>query len=394
MLTLQQSLKLTTRPLLFLCFLCTLMMSCGKDDALEAENPDPVQEENSQDNDTPDPGQDTDSGSGDEDPNAISSNLIFNTSTEVQGNIPDASHTIELKTDKDTIFLTKGIKNRIRIFHPPSFQPTRTFISVNGSDRYFDVPLDEESRDTVAVLYLEFDPDDWELPILFDIKIAPDDGSGTPEGDITIPVEVEEKGNLTINPWDGKEWDWIYTIINGEIERAPGLEDKTETQVVGCCLDGESVDCITNYISEDEWIEVKGTSIYGILFESLSFTPDGYISGGLREYIRNLDPKPEKTDFCTGAISYIIHTKDHLFWGDYTFDPSNGRIQLSNLESHSHEVDLGVLGTYIEYDKMFINSNYLYEIVSDHFLMETGSVEGTSTIRLFERRGNPSDTND
>ncbi|MEX2593828.1 MAG: hypothetical protein WD426_13725 [Anditalea sp.] len=108
--------------------------------------------------------------------------------------------------------------------------------------------------------------------------------------------------------------------------------------------------------------------------------------GTLQEFIQNLNPSPEKTDFCSGSLGYITNTNDHAFWGDYTYDPSNGQIQFTNLESREQVVDLEELGTYTVYDKMFISEDFLYEIISCHFMMETASIEGSTMIRLFERR--------
>lgn len=364
-----------------------------------------TEEENSEPDPDPIPKDSTDTGIDKEpdvivkiDPNDVSKDLIFQNATSQKGIIPASSGLADLKIDKDTLFFVEGFKNRIRIRYPPNSGfaagGLSTYVQVEGAEEYFDIKFDEEeSSDTVGVFYMEFDTDDWEPPFSFKLKIAPHDDTGTPIDTISTPVEFEKRGDLC-SPWStGEEWDWLYTIIDGEIETAPGFGRTTETHVTGCCLVDvqASVDCIANGIPESEWKKVTGISAYSIEYEILSFSSNGNMVGTLQEFIQNLNPSPGKTNFCNGSLGYITHTTDHAFWGNYTYDPSNGRIQFPNLESRAQEVYLGDLGTYTVYDKYFINPNFLYEIISCHFLMETGSVEGKSIIRFFERRTSPDD---
>lgn len=379
-------------------YLLALVVGCSiaLNACTEEDSPDPRQDDNPEDSMNVD---DNDGPDAVIDANAVSADLILENASTTNGSIPAASGLADLKLDKDTIFLIEGFKNRIRILYPPTSGfaagSSSLYIQVEGADQYYDVKLDEEeSSDTVGVFYMEFDTDNWEPPFSFKIKIAPHDESGIPIDTITTDVEVEKRGNLPCSPWiTGEEWDWLYTIRDGEVETAPGFGRTTETHVTGCCFTDvqASVDCIANGFPESEWKKVTGISAYIIDYEILSFASNGNMVGTLQEFIQNLNPSPEKTNFCSGSLGYITHINDHAFWGEYTYDPSNGQIQFFDLESRAQEVDLEELGTYTVYDKYFINPDYLYEIISCHFLMETSSVEGQSRIRLFERRNSEGD---
>lgn len=327
------------------------------------------------------------------DANDIHSKLILQNSDTKNGDIPPSSNLADLKMDKDTIFLVEGIKNRIRILHPGNGFATGStyfYLQVEGADRYYEIKaVEEESNDSIAVLYMDFDPGDIELPYSFKIKFAPSDGIGiAPIDEVGKVVVIDKKGDFSCSPSNSEpHWNWVYTVINGEIESAPGFGRTTPTHVTGCCSkEGESVDCIETYIPENEWIKLTGNSTYMINYETLFFDPNGEILGGMEEFVQNLNPNPEKSNFCSGSLAYITNNTVHAFWGNYTYDHSNGRIQFANLESRLQQVDLGELGTYPVYDKMFISEHFLYEIISCHFLMETASIEGSSMIRLFERR--------
>lgn len=374
--------------LLYGIVLCCLgVVSCSD------ENPDPQLDDNAIDttdvgNPNENPGSNVDY-----DANQIHSKIVLQNANSKEGDIPPSSNFADLKIDKDTIFLVEGITNRIRILHPGkgfATGSTHFYLKVEGADKYYELKaVEEESNDSIAVLYMDFDPGDFELPFSFKIKFSPSTGIGTaPIGEVEKVVVIDKKGDHSCSPWSsGEEWEWLYTIIDGEIEIAPGFGRSTETHVTGCCMDGSfSVDCISNGFPESEWIKLKGNASYSIEYETLLFTPGGEIFGGMREFVQNLDPNPGNSDFCGGQLGYISNNSDHAFWGNYTYNPSNGRIQFANLESRLQQVDLGELGTYPVYDKMFISENFLYEMISCHFLMETASVEGSSIIRLFERR--------
>ena len=369
------------------CFIA--LSTCTED---EGSDPDPKGNLNGNPNDSTNTNNDNDPNTA-IDANAISDNLILKDFTAINGSIPASSNLADLKLDKDAIFLVEGIKNRIRILYPPNFATgsSSVYIQVAGADQYFDVPLEEEeSSDTVGVFYLEFDPDDWEPPFSFNIKIAPHDDSGTPIDESEKEVVVEKKGDFSCSPSSPEpHWDWIWTTIDGNINSAPGHGRVTEGAVNGCCLEGYTVDCIANGLPESEWISLDYVSTYRIEYEVLHFTTD--LQGGLMEITQNIDPS--ESDFCNGEPGYVYSFRDHLFWGDYTYNPSNGQVQLSNLESRSQEIYLDAIDlTVTEYDKYFISPDFLYEIISCHFLMETSSVEGQSRIRLFERRKGEGDT--
>lgn len=326
--------------------------------------------------------------------NEIHSSIILQNATIVNGNIPPSSNLADLKLDKDTIFLVEGFKNRIRIKYPESGIATGSshfYIQVEGANTYYDVqPEEEESNDTIGVFYMEFDPGDFEPPFSFNIKLAPHDGSGLPIEEIEVPVAIEKKGGSSCSPsYPNPNWDWIYTYSDGNFFPAPGHGWLTEGKVNGCCLEGYTVDCIANGIGESDWISLDYTSSRVYQYEIIQFSDRlSEFVGTLDVDIQNIDPS--ESDFCNGKPSYNNSGRDHAFWGDYTYDPSSGQVQLTNLEVRSREVYLEELDmTVTEYDWCFLSADYLYEIISCHFLMETSSIEGATVIRIFERRANP-----
>lgn len=231
------------------------------------------------------------------------------------------------------------------------------------------------------------DPGDLEPPFSFDIKIAPLDDTGTPVDDFETEVVVEKKGvpSCDISIPD-EQWNWIWTTVDGTINSAPDYGQVSEHKVNGCCWEGFTVDCISNGIPESQWISMDYVSAYFIEYEVISFTDNGHFTGGLGESTQNIDPS--ESDFRNGIPEYVRRITDHLFWGNYTYNPSDGKIQFSNLETREQEIYLDELDlTVTQYDKCFLEPQYLYEIISCHFLMETSNVEGQSKIRLFERNG-------
>jgi len=322
--------------------------------------------------------------------NEIQSSIILQDARTKEGNIPPPSDMTVLKNSRDSLWFLDGLKNRIRILHPDKgfvSGSTHFYIQVEGADKYLETKaVEEESNDSIAVFYMEFDSDGFEPPLSFNITIAPHDGSGVPIDHLEMPVEIEEKGGGSCSPSSpNPDWDWIYTYSEGKFFPAPGYGYITEASVNGCCMEGYTVDCIPNQIPERDWISMDYISSRIYNYETLQFAASEFV-GILDLTIQNIDPS--ESDFCNGSPDYNISKRDNIFWGDYTYNPSNGRVQLANIEVRSQDVYLEELGmTFTEYDMCFLNENFLYEIVSCHFLMETSFIEGTTYIRVFERRG-------
>lgn len=315
-----------------------------------------------------------------------------NTGTlQIPGNLTDR---ISYNHWMDSLWLIKDIEVRVGIkFLKEAFSGSSHFyFQVDGGEKYLDILADErESNDSTGVFYMGFDPENLELPISFKVKIALHDDSGNQiemiESVVTV-LDPENKDCDLEHPHN--YWRWVYTVMDGMVEMAPGFGRGVATHVTGCCNDtGESVDCIESFIEEDDWIRLEGYSAYIINHEILEFTSSS-VSGELEEYVQNLNPSPEETNFCTGNLLYNIDVRENLFWGDYTFDASSGLLEFQNLESRVTLVDF--FGQeYPWYDQMFISESAKYEVIGCHYLMETSSREGASVIRLFERVGEHED---
>lgn len=322
------------------------------------------------------------------DPTSALNSLKFENATKKAGDIPAPAVTADLKIDKDTIFLVEGFRNRVQVLYPkglfsgvPSF-----YLQVEGTHEHLDIRMDEEeSTDTVGVFYIDFDPDEIDPPATYKIKIAPHDDDGTPIEIIEKDVVVEKKGDNSCSPiYPSTNWRWLWTTVNDIFYAGPNYPVGTVAGVNGCCLEGYSVDCISNGIPESQWINMDYFAYSMVKYEEIAFSSDGAISGVMIETTQNIDPS--ESDFCNGEPSYIHRTNENVFWGEYTYNAANRTITLNNLESLEREVYLEELDYYVKtYDKFYISSMATYEIISCHFLLETTSVEGMKRQRLFER---------
>lgn len=260
---------------------------------------------------------------GNDTPNAneISSGLLLDNATVHSGEIPAISPTADLKIDKDTLFLTEGIKNRIRILKPDGLAQAipSILIQVQGAEEFFEIiPEEEETTDSTLVFYMEFDPDPVkdDIPLSFEIKIVPKDEDDNGVDKFTKVVVVEEKNADSCSPLNPyPNWVWIWTTTAGVVTAAPGMPVGTVASTNGCCMEGYSVDCIANAIPEEEWLSLSYAAYSMANFEYISFSDDGSFIGGLTEQTQNLDYS--ESDFCVGVAAYIRNTRDNNFWGNF-----------------------------------------------------------------------------
>jgi hypothetical protein len=334
--------------------------------------------------------------------NDISKLLKFTNAIEFSGNIPLPGVNANLKIDKDTIFLVEGLQTRIRILFPDKKETEcRSFIQIVGAEKYYDVThLIEQVTDSTCAFSIELDVSKIDadfpftheqmesyLPAKFKIKIVPHDQNGVPIGTIEKDLIIEKKGEGLCSPFSPSEnWFWQWTIREGEIIAAPGYINATTGTTNGCCVDGETVDCIANAIPKDKYKSLTYQSYHAANYEYLSFKSDGTILGQLGTKTQNINYG--ESNFCSGDAAYNTNVKDHIFWGNYTFNPSSSIINFTSLESRSVEVYLPEINMSVtEYDQIYISEMFEYEMVSCHYLIERSSIEGMVRERLFERKG-------
>jgi hypothetical protein len=332
------------------------------------------------------------------DPDQLLDRFVIKNASKIDGTlqVPEniTGFNSKLNRIRDSLFIHQGINFRLQVKFPEkTFSNSSGFyFQISGGKKYLDIKTeDRESNDSVGVFYMDFDPDGLEFPISFKAKIVPYSVSGAKLSTLETIVTILDPDNKTCDLVHPKNtWRWMYTIRDGMVELAPGFGERVTTHVTGCCsVNGESINCLEHFIPESDWIRLEGISTYLINHEILEFSDSG-ITGALQEYVQNLNPKPEVTNFCTGDLEYLISIRDNEFWGDYTFDASSGILQFKNLESKVTFVEL--FGqNYPQYDKMFINVSAKYEVFGCHYLMETSNIEGSATIRIFERVGDLGD---
>lgn len=328
------------------------------------------------------------------DPDELLERFIVKNATVKSGTLSVPENVPNLKREyhfhyEDSLLFVRDIDLRFVLNGPgASFGGfTHFYFQVEGGKKFLEIKPDElESNDSIGVFYMGFDPEGLELPITFKVKIEP---YGASEGKTTIlesivkVLDSEDKSCDLVHPIN--TWRWMYTLRDGKVVYAPGFGERFTTFVTGCCNAQEerSINCLQHFIPESEWIRLEGISAYLINHEVLEFSATG-ITGTLQEYVQNLNPKPEESNFCTGELDYLISTRNNEFWGEYTFDASSGSLQFKDLESKVTYVEL-FGNTYPQYDKMFISVAAKYEVFGCRYLKETSTLEGSSTIRIFER---------
>jgi hypothetical protein len=320
------------------------------------------------------------------DPDKLTGSLKFENASVITGNFPAASGTADFKLDTDTIFWVEGIKKRIRVRIPDTFSGgvSALLVHVKEAQDYLSVQPDEtESSDSIAVFYFDFDPVDWDLPQTDQPNKAVQDETGDVVDDFPDrPVGIELPGQFDCGPV-GDRWDWTHTTVNGELNVAEGYPVITPGTVSGCCgPDGTSyyADC-TGTTSE---ATVNYEAFYMINHEIVKFFEEGDLAGELREQTRNV--APSESDFCAGTAGYREGIMHNTFTGNFTFNSSTGKIDLSNIEGEKEVVEIAPGVTYEVTKPLYFGNFNQVEMISCHFLVDRSSVEGMNVERIFERR--------
>ena len=294
-------------------------------------NPDPPPTEE-------DPGEESEAA------DAFLSALVFANSAQLSGQLPNATNTDEVKMNvKDTIYLMEGVKIPLRFSHPENQPIAGIYIAVNHSTFYFDVPINqEEESDTVAIVFVDIDPDTGEFPLNAPAKIIPYDENDQPIDVIQRIITIEEPATpgcdiLVAKPgtlgdttgfWS-PEWFWHHTIAFNSLGEptfvnAPGLAHVTETMYEGCCDYDDNKNC--NILSTELNETVNAKISYTIMSETFSFFTDGTFARQSFERKTNFDP--ETTQWCSNSPGYKHDDVVVTYRGTHDYVPGGTSISL------------------------------------------------------------------
>lgn len=339
----------------------------------------------------------------------VTSCLSISNARLVRGTIPEPAMLLDFKIDKDTLYLNANHTDRIHLRTSDCGEEdiASLLIWVVGSEEYVTVTPETFIRSSVndslfltsrqsrltevpscpqTTLAFEWSLQcgEQQLPPYVDIEILPVTTAGVPVDRIKRRVMIPDANTVpSCTPGPDDTWVWKWTTVNGEFDSSPGISEIYTFSLNGCCRDGRSVNCLSSFIPESEWISLDYEHFSTVDREYLTFKADGTMNGLLSLTIQNIDPG--SSDFCDKKPAYRYNAKDHLFWGDYSFDASTRRLRFTKIESRETLVDLGSLGVFPEYDRHFISTGATYELIGCNLLVEESSVEGMVQRRYFER---------
>ena len=375
--------------LLAFTFIICLILSCDKDDEVDKEpvNPDTEQVEPKEEE------EDSTEEENEElvvaDPNRATESIILD-NMKVHSGTPPRQGTgktgdmVDIKMNRDTIFWTEGITQRLMIKSPENTELKGFWIYVTGADSYLEATFREEESSTILegeepedidVFYFDFDPTGWDLPFNFPIEFIPFDHDDNPVDTKEGPVVGEgphdpspDTGSLPKSYYTTGAWDWIESKDTSiDFYAAPNYTFQTEGTTFGCCDDGVS--------SQDpncnNFIELSYTNYYTINMELFVLFENYTFQGATEETTRNFDPGI--SDFCTLYDGYNYDKKNSVFAGDWEVN-ADGHLVL----------------TFTKRDP-FVYIGSLYKPISDHFMEEVnlGGPDGGGQLRrVYERLTN------
>lgn len=272
---------------------------------------------------------------------SLSDHMRFVGSTIEQGNSPSAPGGSGLKISiQDTLHLIPGIPVAVKFLHDDISNVAGAYVQLHSYSAstntvvygtyHFDVPelSETEENDTISVVMIGFDPEEFELPLPLNITITPYDEDGQPLDQTETPVVVEDPANADVcglvKPGTYWEWehsyvlnlDYIHTWIN--INPAyPALPDSTSVyayyyapeklwggnqMVKGCCYNGIS-SYSANCLNTPNERSLPFPTYYQQAYESIEFNSDGTFRRVTRENSAN--PVPDESDFCGGIVGVV-----------------------------------------------------------------------------------------
>lgn len=327
--------------------------------------------------------------------NKVTTSLIFDNMNVVNGTPPgfknNTKGTIDLKIDSDTIFWTPGIIKRIKIQKPEGVSLKHgAWVYVPGADSYIETTLrEEEESDEVSILYFEFDPTGWELPITFPIEITPLDENGNPADTFKGPACIEKprgaSGSCDIDV-QNDFWEWVYykqqnpSFFTGSW--FPHIEESTTN---GCCINNESEPDITcTNTNEHRVLDYEIVFMRKVLF--MYFINNSKVNVFGQLYSKNLDPYA--SNFCSNSAGYSENNLEVIKIADYTIN-ADCSISLDNITYAASNPSFLVDPT------LYVGGgpSIKYTLISDHYMEQTitgggsdGGGSGKIIGSIFERR--------
>lgn len=315
--------------------------------------------------------------------------------------MPTSSNIVDIAIDREQIVLVEGVEPGILFRKPPGMVLQTLYTYIPGSDSYQEAEFEMEvENDTVVYFNFAFDTSGWELPVAFELALAPIDDTGTPVDAFVVPVVVVETTDYSSgcsNPFaDGPlHFYWRYRkdlntnehIYNGQVISYP-------TTPTGCCGPNGS------YFHGCDPKGNQAQEINAVIkswepeLESITFYPDGTVTGYLlNKGSRNIDQI--NSDYCNLIPTYLPETRvDNVYSGTYTFNPNDCTITIDQLTGQVEAVYSEFSGDYIgdwpKYIGAGFGSGTTYQIEDFELNFPPLGIEiFKKNDYLYERRNNP-----
>ncbi|MGI9552711.1 MAG: hypothetical protein ACR2MT_16020 [Aurantibacter sp.] len=384
---------------LLLLVMALMLFSCKKDDVVE-DQPDIT--ENPQGTDDPDldPDEQTDPDDIVEGSTStvkeINAAFTFNSVSFKSGTPPGNSNLGDLKINKDTINIWPGIRNRIEILNHTGISIGGVIVHMPGADGYHDVALEtEESNDTLAVFYIDLDPEGLDLPLNSGILIKPTDGSDQVVDEFDHPLHLDMPYDKNVPgdssssndngciPAFNKELHWIYTTLNNAFSDSPNFPFyQSDYTVEGCCYDGNGTSgCAGRPTNATVDVTEQYAKTDGELME---FFDDGEFAYELEKTFN--DYFPDDTDFCSRTPGYSARHPGVYTFGQYSVDGFNSSEDMAVIVINSIEFSLDDLldtgfGPILKVNED--NPQITYHLGCRYYI-ESILVEGLDILRVYE----------
>jgi len=306
-------------------------------------------------------------------PDEISADFELTTTTVFQGSLGQPTMAADLQILGTEILITEGSETLVGILKPAELELETAHVQVVGSETIMEIPFEDSGTETLAHLRFSFDGSDWDLPLTFEVDIAPLDSMGIPIVIFATSFVVEEAtqqdpdpdpGSFSIDDFvgagDSTHYKWQMSFERGLhgatgslFASLPGLDDYgidpseyggyaegTEiiyTQMInGCCFaDGSSDD--GDCIGQPTHAIVPGDTKIVVSGASLTFFRDGSVTGKLdNRMVQNVNPA--EFDFCNAIPAYSISNVQNTYEGMYTYDAAEGSLKIDNLNGETEPV--------------------------------------------------------
>lgn len=271
---------------------------------------------------------------------AVLEAFSFTSATKTSGKPPSVSDTRLIKTStKDTIFTMPGVKDMIRVSHPPGTPIKGIYFAFQGSTFYYNAPADyEEKSDTVSIIFFEIDAEDIEDEISSGSTSVPLEITAYDESD--KPIDMIER-IMTIekpssNGCDILEhiWFWDWSVIFNHLDEAVNVNCSDERypndfKYQDCCLGAAFCPKYDDYQQPVYDVNIDISLFYSIAAEWLQFYSDGLFERETREfesYISNPGQDAATFDPCKWKPEISTRTETVTYWGTHDYKPGNSTL--------------------------------------------------------------------